>query len=138
MERDCKRCIHHISDSCDAWECNMETLEDYRAKVIDECIKVIEETPWKDADMLVESVKLDKLAEQMKGGKRMGRLIDADAFFDNLDAYSDKNKLQKMLDKQPTAYDVEKVVAEVKDYRELVPGCYLKEIVGIVKKGGAE
>lgn len=25
----------------------------------------------------------------------MGRLIDADAFFDNLDAYSDKNKLQK-------------------------------------------
>jgi len=36
MDRNCKKCIHHISGSCDAWECNMETLEDYRAKVIDE------------------------------------------------------------------------------------------------------
>lgn len=36
MERDCKKCIHHISGSCDAWECSMETLEDCRGKVIDE------------------------------------------------------------------------------------------------------
>ena len=46
------------------------------------------------------------------------RLIDADAFFDNLDAYSDKNKLQKMLDRQPTAYDIEKVVAELEEQAE--------------------
>lgn len=38
------------------------------------------------------------------------RLIDADKFFNNLDAYSDRNKLQKMLDKQPTAYDIEKLL----------------------------
>lgn len=36
MERDCKKCIHHISGACDAWECHMETLQDYRAKAIDE------------------------------------------------------------------------------------------------------
>ena len=66
----------------------------------------------------------------------MGRLIDADAFFDNLDAYSDKNKLQKMLDRQPTAYDVDKVVAEaynkgLNDAWELA-----KKIVLDVSKGG--
>ena len=37
-----------------------------------------------------------------------------------------------------TAYDVEKVVAEVEDYHDLVKGCYLKEIVEIIKKGGVE
>lgn len=34
--RDCNKCIHHISGSCDAWECEMQTLEDYGNKVIDE------------------------------------------------------------------------------------------------------
>lgn len=36
MERDCKKCVHHISGNCDAWECNMQTLKDYRNAVIDE------------------------------------------------------------------------------------------------------
>lgn len=31
-------------------------------KAIDECIRIIEETPWKDADMLVESIM------ELKGG----------------------------------------------------------------------
>lgn len=44
MERDCKKCIHHISGSCDAWECNMETLEDYRDKVIDEAMEIVKKT----------------------------------------------------------------------------------------------
>lgn len=34
--RDCNKCIHHISGSCSAWECEMQTLEDYRNKIIDE------------------------------------------------------------------------------------------------------
>lgn len=41
MERDCKKCIHHISGACSAWECNMETLEDYRNKVIDEAMEIV-------------------------------------------------------------------------------------------------
>lgn len=44
MSRDCKKCIHHISGSCDAWECNMKTLEDYRNKVIDEVLEVAKRT----------------------------------------------------------------------------------------------
>lgn len=33
-----------------------------RAKAIDECIKVIEESVWRDTDMLVESIR------ELKGG----------------------------------------------------------------------
>lgn len=85
------------------------------------------------------------------------RLIDADAFFDNLDAYSDKNKLQKMLDRQPTAYDVEKVTAGIKaqfgckdcEYADAFPTPYvclvecaelevINDICDIVRRGGVE
>lgn len=38
------------------------SVEEIRAKVIDECIKIIEETTWKDTDMLVESIR------ELKGG----------------------------------------------------------------------
>lgn len=42
------------------------TQEDYdkmiRNKTIDECIRIIEETVWKDTDMLVDSIR------EMKGG----------------------------------------------------------------------
>lgn len=32
-------------------------VADERKKAIDECIKIIEETIWKDADMLVENIR---------------------------------------------------------------------------------
>lgn len=38
------------------------SVKEIRAKAIDECIKIIEETAWKDTDMLVESIK------ELKGG----------------------------------------------------------------------
>lgn len=38
MERNCQKCIHHISGLCCKWDCEMTTLEDYRNKVIDEFI----------------------------------------------------------------------------------------------------
>ena len=31
--------------------------KEIRAKAIDECIKIIEETTWRDTDMLVESIR---------------------------------------------------------------------------------
>lgn len=34
--RDCEKCIHHISGECSKWYCEMQTLEDYRDKVIDD------------------------------------------------------------------------------------------------------
>lgn len=76
MERDCNKCVHHISGSCDAWECHMETLEDYRGKVIDEtCLKIFNhlliEIEWnrvlvEDWDALAEDFK--DIAERLKGG----------------------------------------------------------------------
>ena len=87
----------------------------------------------------------------------MGRLIDADALIEEikslqvtvtglragkgiLNEYAKlyRESLLRIIDEQPTAYDVEKVVAEVKDYYDLVSGCYLKEIVEIIKKGGVK
>ena len=41
MNRNCQKCIHHISGLCSKWECEMQTLEDYRNKVIDEFLKKI-------------------------------------------------------------------------------------------------
>lgn len=75
------------------------------------------------------------------------RLIDADAFFNNLDAYSDKNKLQKMLDKQPTAFNIEKVVEQLEKHKEVYSNIEqeryfegkvvgLSDAIEIVKRGG--
>lgn len=41
---------------------NGTTYGEIRAKAIDECIRIIEETVWKDTDMLVESIR------ELKGG----------------------------------------------------------------------
>lgn len=39
-----------------------DAVKGIRAKTIDECIKIIEETTWRDTDMLVESIR------ELKGG----------------------------------------------------------------------
>lgn len=84
------------------------------------------------------------------------RLIDADTFFDNLDCYSDTNKIQKMLDRQPIAYNVDAVVDEIDRFKNKFKDahsdfckergrlgqcgncteCIIKEIKSIVRKGG--
>lgn len=71
----------------------------------------------------------------------MGRMIDADALIERKFILHDMEELtheefEKLVNEQPTAYDLEKVVEEVKDYRDLVTGCYLREIIEIVRKGG--
>ena len=43
----------------------------------------------------------------------------------------------KAVESIPQAYDIETVVSKVEDYRDLVPGWALKEIIEIVKSGGA-
>lgn len=69
--RDCNKCIHHISGSCSAWECEMQTLEDYRNKAIDEFaerlhLKIIAEID----DCADELEWIDEIAEQMKAGDK--------------------------------------------------------------------
>lgn len=43
--RDCTKCIHHISGNCTKWDCEMETLEQFKQRVqaetIDKCLKAL-------------------------------------------------------------------------------------------------
>ena len=97
----------------------------------------------------------------------MSRLIDADKFeeflWNNMDFMVpkgteklDQYEIKKLIDAQPTAYDVEKVVAELEELKqhnkELSEGAYLEDdksfyfcaytnfarAIGIVRKGGVE
>lgn len=71
-ERNCQKCIHHISGSCSKWECEMQTLEDYRNKVIDEFAeklyrKIADSNLNQYKDMVTNMI--DEIAEQLKAGK---------------------------------------------------------------------
>ena len=82
-ERNCQKCIHHISGLCCKWDCEMQTLEDYRDKVIDEFAEMLKENyeehnfdlclrqndyySYSNSCMLFESY-IDKIAEQLKAG----------------------------------------------------------------------
>lgn len=69
----------------------------------------------------------------------MSRLIDADAFIEYVNRRYDlcSDELRMMIEEQPTAYDVDKVVAEIHD--ELFTYDIPTEICDeIVRKGGVE
>ena len=71
MERNCQICIHHISGLCSKWECEMQTLEDYRDKVIDEFVKLADECSGYTAnciehDLALTIYTIHQIAEQMK------------------------------------------------------------------------
>lgn len=68
MDRNCNKCIHHISGQCCKWDCEMETLDDFRNKVIDEFAEVLR---LKCLDNVYKEVSLHnvlKIAEQIKAG----------------------------------------------------------------------
>ena len=75
----------------------------------------------------------------------MGRLIDADVFVkyanERLDLFADD--LIQMINEQPIAYDVSKVVAELEEEKEIVKeydkyhcSVRLDKAIDIVRKGG--
>lgn len=67
--RDCNKCIHHISGSCSAWECEMQTLEDYRNKVIDEFAERLHSKITTEIDDCADELEwIEEIAEQMKDG----------------------------------------------------------------------
>ena len=84
----------------------------------------------------------------------MGRLIDADVFYKRYcEVYEDGvdggevDRIAYMLSTEPTAYDVEKVVAELKDNCDIYSVKYYQEnvdvkavqiddAIDIVRKGG--
>lgn len=78
----------------------------------------------------------------------MGRLIDADALksliagmaISNNYPANKANALCELIDAQPTAYDVDKVVAQLEEYREEMErfkcGGMLSDMIEVVKAGG--
>lgn len=74
------------------------------------------------------------------------RLIDADAFKQQVAAVvitgnlsvEKGNAMCELIDKQPTAYDVDSVHGKIAGYYDLVPGWALREIIKTVKSGGIE
>lgn len=82
----------------------------------------------------------------------MGRLIDADALIEAMRKYEKEAEeamtcpgwwaAYNVIEKQPTAYDVEKVMAELEEYKkQWMDSDYLNgvdEIIDIVKRGGVE
>ena len=76
----------------------------------------------------------------------MSRLIDADAFIASLQEYIDKpitaGLVATLVELFPTAYDVEKVVERLEEYKkQWMDSDYLDgvdEIIDIVKRGGVE
>jgi hypothetical protein len=81
----------------------------------------------------------------------MARLIDADDFKKFLQALCNAgapyDDIIKLLDKQPTAYDVEKVVAELETVFPINPypneftngrNLGIRKAIDIVRKGGVE
>ena len=82
MNRNCQKCIHHISGNCDVWDCEMQTLEDYRNKAIDEFAERLKSDEFQkyNLDMVFETSRdlsysqcidafheyINEIAEQMK------------------------------------------------------------------------
>ena len=70
MNRNCEKCIYHISGNCSAWDCKMTTLEDYKAEVIDRFADEVKKTY---ANMNIPSLEkttvnevLSKVSEKLK------------------------------------------------------------------------
>ena len=68
----------------------------------------------------------------------MGRLIDADAFKERIGTETKMRRMMCMaIDEQPTAYDVEKVVEQIK-YKLFCRDLPTNIVDHIVRKGGVE
>ena len=78
------------------------------------------------------------------------RLIDADALLEQIVKLNNvyvQGRMAYIIDNQPTAYDVEKVVAELENAHPINPypndfsngrDMAIKNAIGIVRKGGVE
>lgn len=76
----------------------------------------------------------------------MGRLIDAGLVLDNLsgrlESMKDYDAVKDVINNMPTAYDVDKVVEQLEDYREEMEqfkcGGMLSDMIDVVKAGGVD
>ena len=76
----------------------------------------------------------------------MGRLIDAGLVLDNLsgriESMKDYDAVKDVINNMQTAYDVDKVVAQLEEFREEMEqfkcGGMLSDMIEVVKGGGVE
>lgn len=76
----------------------------------------------------------------------MGRLIDAGVVLDNLsgrlESMKDYDAVKDVINNMPTAYDLDKVVEQLEEYREEMEqfkrGGMLSEMIEVVKEGGVD
>lgn len=76
----------------------------------------------------------------------MGKLIDADPVLDNLsgrlESMKDYDAVKDVINNMPTAYDVDKVVEQLEEYREEMEqfkcGGMLSDMIEVVKAGGVD
>ena len=40
-DRNCEKCVHHLSGYCDSWDCNMQTVDDVKKEAVTEYIKAV-------------------------------------------------------------------------------------------------
>ena len=40
-DRNCEKCVHHLSGYCDSWDCNMQTVDDVKKEAVNEYIKAV-------------------------------------------------------------------------------------------------
>ena len=72
MSRDCNKCIHHISGSCSVWKCDMQTLDDYKHKIIDNFAERIKElSECVDMTVFGWNKIVDDIAEELKAGENL-------------------------------------------------------------------
>lgn len=41
IDRNCDKCVHHLSGYCDSWDCNMQTVDDVKKEAVNEYIKAV-------------------------------------------------------------------------------------------------
>ena len=41
IDRNCEKCVHHLSGYCDSWDCNMQTVDDVKKEAVNEYIKAV-------------------------------------------------------------------------------------------------
>ena len=76
----------------------------------------------------------------------MGKLIDADPVLDNLsgrlESMKDYDAVKDVINNMQTAYDLDKVVEQLEEYREEMEqfkcGGMLSDMIDVVKAGGVD
>ena len=75
-DRNCEKCVHHLSGYCDSWDCNMQTVDDVKKEAVNEYIKaVVEELEEAKGNVPVNRLLDDIIKEKPK---ELGQLIAYD------------------------------------------------------------